>query len=196
MSTEILNNYSCSDVELLKKKLKTEWLRSITHKQLTDTNEAHKILYNTINTFPKKLSFEIGLPLFREVAILEGQDKNKNAFDFVKNNINFYKHDIKEIFHTYRRLFEFNLFLEKLDECDNYLPTLNLLFEKVKKNIPPVYTYTLWKNLFHYYYLKGDLNKAKKLSKKIRNGCEKLNLKGQISSLDRIELLLQCHNSI
>jgi hypothetical protein len=194
-SNEILSYYPDSDIEIIKKKVKTEWLRSITHKQLTDTKEAHKIVESTIFDLGKHLNFEIGLPLYREIAVLEGQDKVITAFDFLKNNIDIGKHKTDEIFHCFRRLFEFNLFVENLDGCDKLYPFLNLLFDKVKKDIQKIYIYTYQKNLFHYYYLKGEIDRANKLNKQIRQKCTTLNLKGQINGLDRVELLLSYKGS-
>jgi hypothetical protein len=146
------------------------WLHSITYKQQYNLEKAHSMCEDTCKRAlatcnsvltrskdffkpPNKTNFSHFIMLQREIAIL----RHKNSFfselesllhSYVNNKSIFI--DKNEIFHTWRRIFEYWLHKDNLEKCTELLPHLDKSYRRCRSSITKVYDVSYRKNIMHY----------------------------------------------
>lgn len=190
LSFKIYDNLNYCIDEIVKRKIRVNWLISITYKLQRNYGEAIKVCENTIKDFSKEcekyqISYGSGLILpEREIAIIEQQ---KGYFKLLKQKSNLYENDVVETFFTDRRLFEFFLHKNNIVEAKKVLPSLMQSYLHCRYQLQPIYRFTLAKNLYQYYTLLNKKRKAEKYYNYAINSFERWGLEGQRNVLLRLQ---------
>ena len=162
----------------------SEWLSAITFKQLGQLDKALMICENMFREDKyKNLPIDNALLYIREIALIR---KSNNMFKIIEDKLLPHCSDIVGIFHTYRRWFEINLWLENIGMCQKILPKMQTLYRLIRFRIHPVYIVALKKNMAHYYFLLGNNTQAIKLSCSARLEASTRNFDGQFLAIDKV----------
>lgn len=186
----IYENIKYSIGEVIKRKIKVNWLISITYKLERNYGEAINVCEETILTFKKEckkfqIYYDEGLILpEREIAVIEQQ---KGYFNMLKQKDYLYETNIMETFFTNRRIFEFFLHKNDISKAKKVLPDIVDSYEHCKYRLEPIYKFTFAKNLYHYYALLNKNKKAEKYYAYAMHNFERWELVGQRKAILKLQ---------
>lgn len=182
ISNMIYENINLYIDEVVRRKIRVNWLLSITYKLERNYGVAIKICEDTTKNFKKECEkFQIvygsGLILpEREIAVIEQQ---KGYFRILKQKDYLYETNVLETFFTNRRIFEFFLHQSNITDAKRILPDLIENFKCCQYKLEPIYQFTLAKNLYQYYALLNKRSRAEKYYKYAMSNFERWKLEGQ-----------------
>lgn len=190
LSNTIYENLSFNIDEVIKRRIRVNWLISITYKLERNYGMAVKICEDITKDFKSEceklqIPYSRGLILpEREIAVIEQQ---RSYFKILKNKDYLYETDILETFFTNRRIFEFFLSQNNTNEAKKIIPDLMNSFQKSKYQLEPIYKFTLAKNLYHYNALLHKDKIAKKFLNYALTNFEHWGLIGQQNAIQRLQ---------
>lgn len=159
----ILSKSPSYDDIKFKKIVYAKWLLAITYKQERNFGHASDICEELINFINDENEiFEVPfvdallLPQ-RELAVI---NKERVLFDYLMVQTEEIRFNVKELFHTQRRSFEFYILNNDFDKAKNLLPNLLDSFSKCGNHIDAIYQIALYQNLFEYYIYIGEKEKS------------------------------------
>ena len=190
MSNTIYKNLSFCIDEVIRRRIKVNWLISITYKLERNYGVAVEICEDTTKKFKNEcekfqISYDSGLILLeRELAVIEQQ---KGYFRVLKDKGYLYENNRLETFFTNRRIFEFFLSKSNTVEAKRIFPDLMKSFQQCKYQLEPIYKFTLAKNLYQYNALLNRPQKAEKYFDYAFKNFEYWGLKGQLDAILKIQ---------
>lgn len=172
-----------------KKIVYAKWLLAVTYKQERNYGYAIDIceeLINFINDENKifEVPFVDALLLpHRELAVI---NKEKAMFDYLIGQTDEIQYNVKELFFTQRRSFEFYIRNKKFDIAKNLLPNLLDSYSKCGKHIDAIYQIALYQNLTEYYLYIGEKEEAQNYYHLAYDSTKRNFWKGKQKNLDNI----------
>jgi hypothetical protein len=176
----IIDRVDLFDRDVLEAKALASWLQSITVRMEGHVEKAHALCYSTYKDIDQLASFQIKLPLLREMAILE---RSSRGFQELYKKRALYEHDKVQAFHSFRRIFEHYLIKIDMTRADHIYPLLCQTFSSVRRELPKISVYSFLKNRYHYLRLKGETALAERLFVRVAKETRRLHLSGQYKDL-------------
>lgn len=186
----IYRNLGYNIDELIKRRIRVNWLISITYKLEKNYGIAVTSCENIIKEFKgecKKYQIDYSSGLIlpeREIAVIE---QERGYFRVLKSKDYLYETDLLETFFTNRRIFEFLLANNNLKEATRILPDLKNSFQKSQFRLEPIYKFTLAKNLYQYNALLHRKKSAQKFFNYASRNFERWALIGQQRAIRKLQ---------
>lgn len=175
--------------EIIKQRIRVNWLISITYKLERNYGMAFVSCENILKNFRNdcnkyNIDYSSGLILpEREIAVIEQQPR---YFDTLRAKSRLYDSNLLETFFTDRRLFEFFLNKHDIRHAKEILPNLKISFQKSRNQLEPIYRFTLAKNMYQYYTLTCKKKKAKRAFEFALTNFDRWGLVGQQCSIQKL----------
>lgn len=182
------------DSEVFKKIVYSKWLTAVTYKQNRNFGIASDICNELIDyvndeneIFGCSYSETLLLPQ-RELAVI---NKEELLCDFLLSKTSEIQYNVKELFFTQKRLFEFFILNNDFDKARTLLPELLSSYDKCKVNIDAIYQIALYQNLFEYYTYTGDTDKAEEYYRLAFSKAKQNFWEGKKKKLENLKIILQ-----
>ena len=189
-SDKVYENLDFLIDEVIKRRIRVNWLISVTYKLERNYGTAVDICEDVASDFKNQcVKYQIPycsslLLLEREIAVIEQQ---KCYFKTLTGKEYLYETNALESFFTNRRFFEFFLSQHNIVEATKIYPDLMDSFNRCKLHLDWIYVFSLSKNLYQYYELKKQHGRAAKYYDYALKNFECWELKGQRNSILRIQ---------
>ncbi|WML57768.1 toll/interleukin-1 receptor domain-containing protein [Neobacillus sp. PS2-9] len=190
----ILSKSPSYDDLKFKKIVYAKWLLAVTYKQERNYGYASDIceeLINFINDENKifEVPFVDALLLpQRELAVI---NKERVLFDYLMVQTDEIRYNVKELFHTQRRMLEFYILNNDFEKAQKLLPNLLDSFSKCGNHIDAIYQIALYQNLFEYYIYIGEKEKSQHYYKLAYDSAKRNFWKGKQQKLDDIKTIYE-----
>lgn len=190
ISNLIYENQNVYIEEVIRKRIRVNWLISISYKLEKNLGEAVKVCDDIVHEFTnecEKLGIDYGSSLIlpeREIAVIEQQ---KWYFRTLKQKSHLYETNALENFFTNRRIFEYLLHRNNINEAKKIIQSLIQSYETCKHQLEPIYKFALAKNLYQYYMLLNQGKKAGKYYGYAMKNFKRWGLKGQQEAILKLQ---------
>ena len=182
------------DSEVFKKIVYSKWLIAVTYKQNRNfgiasdmCNELIDYVNDENEIFGCSYSETLLLPQ-RELAVI---NKEELLCDFLLSKTSEIQYNVKELFFTQKRLFEFFVLNNDFDKARTLLPELLSSYDKCKVNIDAIYQIALYQNLFEYYTYTGEPEKAEEYYRLAFSKAKQNFWEGKKKKLENLKIILQ-----
>jgi hypothetical protein len=182
----IINNTNTFSEEVFRSYMYINWLLAVAIKIEGQFDEAYDLIVRCIeDKHVKRFGATMTtIPLIRQKAIMEQTARSHQS---LARTVDSYKSDPVEYFHSVRRLFEYSLNSQDRNLLDYLYKLANFSFQKARPYIDVVYTYSYYKNVYHYLRLKGEVQRAEVIYTLIVEKTELLQLYGQRKQIIEIK---------